>query len=91
MMKRFGPLKYLSWYRYEAKHKQLKDNSKVVTSRKKPVFTFALKHQLNMSYRFLIKEGFSNRLCWGRILDEKLNSLRDFEYLKSVLPPYIII
>jgi len=89
MMKRFGPLKYLSRIRYEAKHKQLKDNSKVVTSRKKPAFTFALKHQLSMSYRFLIKEGFSNRLCWGRILDEKLNSLREYEYFKSVLPQHI--
>lgn len=90
IMKRFGPLKYLSCIRYEAKHKQLKDNSKVVTSRKKPAFTFALKHQLSMSHRFLIKEGFSNRLCWGPILDEKLSSLPDYDYWKNILPQYIV-
>lgn len=90
IMKRFGPLKYLSCIRYEAKHKQLKDNSKVVTSRIKPAFTFALKNQLSISYRFLLKEGFSNRLCWGPILDEKLSSLCNYGCLQSILPPRIV-
>lgn len=90
IMRKFGPLKYLSCIRYETKHKQLKDNSKVVTSRKKPAFTFALKHQLNMSYRFLNKEGFSNRLCWGPLFDKKLSSLCDYSHLKSILPPHIV-
>lgn len=90
MMKRFGPLKYFSCIRYEAKHKQLKDNSKVITSRKKPAFTLALKHQLNMSYRFLLKKGFSNRLYCGPVLDKNLSSLRDYSHLKNILPPHIV-
>ena len=62
IMKKFGPLKYLSCIRYEVKYKQLKDNSKIITSRQK-AFTLALKHYLSMSYRFLLRKGFLNRLC----------------------------
>lgn len=46
LMKKFGPLSNMSSIRYEAKHKQLKENSKVITSRKNACYALSVKHQL---------------------------------------------
>lgn len=59
LMHKFGPLKYTSSIRFEGKHKTFKNNSKVVTSRQNPPYTFAVRHQLYLCNRFFNKEGFS--------------------------------
>lgn len=89
MMKKFGPLKYLSCIRYEAKHKVIKDNANVVRSRRKPAYTFALKHQLSLARRFLNEEGFSLRLSSGPLIDTKLTSLQDYGCFQKILPSHI--
>lgn len=59
IMREFGPLKNFSTMRFEGKHKQLKDYSKVITSRKCPVYSLSLKHQMQLCHRFVCNEGFS--------------------------------
>ncbi|KAL0110651.1 hypothetical protein PUN28_013916 [Cardiocondyla obscurior] len=39
--------------------------------------------RLNISYRFLLQKTFSNCLCWGPILDEKLTSLCDYSLFQK--------
>ncbi|KYN22123.1 hypothetical protein ALC57_05487 [Trachymyrmex cornetzi] len=53
LMKKFGPLNNMSSIRYEAKHKQVKEYSKVITSRKNACYTLSLKHQLQLRSRFV--------------------------------------
>lgn len=65
LLKRLGPLKHLSCFRFEAKHKQFKETAKVIRSRRNCPYTLALKHQLILSHRFLSKKGFSDRLSLG--------------------------
>lgn len=50
LMRRFGPLKYMSSIRFEAKHKMFKNNSKVVTSRKNAPYTL-LYYTLYLSFK----------------------------------------
>lgn len=42
IMRAFGPLKNMSSMRYEAKHKQIKETSKIFTSRKNPSYSLAV-------------------------------------------------
>lgn len=44
LMRKFGPLKYMSSMHFEGKHKIFKNNSKVVTSRKNAPYTLAFRH-----------------------------------------------
>lgn len=77
-MREYGPMKHMSSIRFEGKHKQIKQNTKVVTSRKNPSYTFALKHQLQVCDRFLNNKGFSNRVYYGSKIS-KLMFVTDFE------------
>ncbi|XP_070516623.1 uncharacterized protein [Cardiocondyla obscurior] len=86
LLRRLGPLKHLSCFRYEAKHKQLKEYAKVVRSRTNSPYTLALKHQLNLSHRFRIKKGFLDRFNLGPALCKELDNLPDFLYFKDILP-----
>lgn len=63
----------MSYIRFEAKHKKFKQNAKIVTSRKNPSYTLALKHQLQLANRFISNKGLENRLSWGVILEKQLN------------------
>ncbi|XP_066595388.1 uncharacterized protein [Prorops nasuta] len=86
IMKQMGPLKNLSCIRFEAKHKQLKDYAKVITSRRNPAYTIALKHQLQLCSRFLSDEGFSDRITIGPISKCTLLKSKDYNSFKSILP-----
>lgn len=75
LMTILGPLKNFSCIRFEGKHNELKKSAKVVSSRRNPANTIALKHQLTQAYRFVSREGFFNHLISGPVLNEKLCSL----------------
>lgn len=78
LLKQLGPLKYLSSLHFEAKHKTFKDNAKVIMSRKTCPYTLALEHQLALCHRFLSGKGFSNRLNWGPILNQRINDFENY-------------
>lgn len=82
---KMGPLKYLSCIRFEAKHKEIKQNAKVVTSRRNPSYTFTLKHQLKLTYRFIKNKGFENRFSVGVVLKNTLTQLDNYNNFKSAL------
>lgn len=85
LMRKFGPLKYMSSIRFEGKHKMFKNNSKVVTSRKNPPYTFAVRHQLYLCNRFINEEGFSLQVIKGAT-QSKLILVDDFDNFKQILP-----
>lgn len=85
LMRKFGPLKHMSSIRFEGKHKMFKNNSKVVTSRKNPSYTFAVRHQLYLCNRFINDEGFSLQVTKGAI-QSKLFLFEDFDNIKQILP-----
>lgn len=60
IMSKIGPLMQTLTLRYESKHRQLKLAANVVASRLNITRTLAVKHQLQLSYRFTAKYGFSN-------------------------------
>lgn len=86
LMQLYGPLKHLASIRLEAKHKNLTNAAKNVSSRVNPAHTVALKVQLQQCYRFTAKEGFSNRLLTGPKNAMNITNLTDFDNFKSVLP-----
>ncbi|XP_071568106.1 uncharacterized protein [Temnothorax nylanderi] len=81
----FGPLKNFSTMRFEAKHKQIKEYSKVMTSRKCPAYSLSLKHQMQLCHRFICNEGFSKRVSYGSCIS-KLHFVSDYDNLKCLLP-----
>lgn len=84
IMKKYGPLNSMSCIRFEAKHKQLKSFAKVTSSRLNPSYTLALKHQLNLCYRFVCAEGFSYRFQHNTKVS-KLTEVSDYLIIKNVL------
>lgn len=84
-MREFGPLKNFSTMRFEGKYKQLKDYSKVITSRKCPVYSLSLKHQMQLCHRFVCNEGFSQRLSHGPFIS-KLCFVNNYDNFKFLLP-----
>lgn len=84
-MKTFGPLKNMSCHRFEGKHKDIKENSKVITSRKNAPYTLALKNHLRLCHRLVRNEGFCNKLVYGPILS-KLHLVNEFYCFKNILP-----
>lgn len=83
---RMGPLKKLSCMRFEAKHKELKQNAKVVTSRRNPPYTLALKHQLELTHRFIKNKGFENRISVGVVLNNTLMQIHNYNNFQNILP-----
>ncbi|KYM95709.1 hypothetical protein ALC62_13615, partial [Cyphomyrmex costatus] len=82
-----GPLVQMSSIRFEAKHKELKQTAKAVSSRRNPAYTLALKHQLQLNYRlFILNKGFEKRVEWGTILYESLTDIDLYIDFKSILP-----
>jgi len=86
LLRRLGPLKHLSCFRFEAKHKQFKEHAKTIRSRRNCPYTLALKHQLILSHRFFSKKGFFNRLSLGPTLRQELIDLHDYLDFKNILP-----
>jgi hypothetical protein len=62
-MKIFG-LKNMSSMRFETKHKQIKENNKLVIC-KNPCYILSLKHQLQLCDRLVRNEDFSSRVTHG--------------------------
>lgn len=85
IMKKYGPLNSMSTIRFEAKHKQLKSFSKVTSSRLNSSYTLAVKHQLNLCYRFVCAEGFLYRFQHNTQVS-KLFEISDYLSIKNVLP-----
>jgi len=87
IMRALGPLKNMSSMRYEAKHKQIKETSKIITSRKNPSYSLAVKHQLQFGHRLVRNIGFSDDLSYGTpFVIVKLTS--QFESFKEYLPSH---
>jgi len=79
IIQKSGPLSMMWSMRFEAKHKQFKDAANSTSSRKNVLYTLALKHQLHLSYRFLISKNFNcNGLEVGRILNVSLSKRENY-------------
>lgn len=48
IMRTYGSLKNMTCIRFEAKHLEIKENSKICKTRVNPSFTLSLKHQLQL-------------------------------------------
>ena len=87
IMRKFGPLKNMSTIRPEAKHKQIKETSKVISNRKNPSYSLSLKHQLQFCYRLVNNSGFIDELSYGSVLKEA-KALKDFHKFEIQLLKY---
>ncbi|KAK3931672.1 Digeranylgeranylglycerophospholipid reductase [Frankliniella fusca] len=65
IMKQSGPLSYLSTFRYEARHKPIKEAAAATASRRDSAYTLALKDQLALCYRLSGNQGLTNNLQAG--------------------------
>ena len=86
IMRKFGPLKFMSSIRFEAKHKEIKEASKVTTSRQNPSKTLAIKQQLKFCYRLVRNIGFSNDTFFGPS-KLKVKESVDFMSFQNFLSP----
>lgn len=86
IMKQFGPPKQMSSIRFEAKHKELKETAKFVSSRTNPAETLTLKHQLQLNFRFISAKGFEKRLKEGVTLHKSLKDVECYVDFKNILP-----
>lgn len=85
IMRKYGPLKCMTCMRFEGKHKKIKENSKICTTRINSSFTLALRHQLQLCYRFLCNEGFANHMLLGTVIS-KLHLISTYECFRKLLP-----
>ncbi|KAJ8678885.1 hypothetical protein QAD02_017989 [Eretmocerus hayati] len=85
LMLKYGPLKILSCFRYEAKHRQLKQCSGATTSRVCPDYTIGVKHQLQLCYRFVKGEGFLSKIEYSPVLS-KLCDVKNRSCLTNLVP-----
>lgn len=84
IIREFGPTKNFSTMRFEAKHKELKEYSKIITSRKCPSYSLALKNQMKLYHRFICNKGCSTRLSHGPF-SSKIHFLSDYDDFKFLL------
>lgn len=88
MLQKFGPLVHTSSMRFEGRHKTLKNNAKVVQSRKNIIYTLAIKNQLVQCERFISKRGLCRNIVFGVTQFIKLSDIffdmknKIFEYFK---------
>lgn len=66
MIRRFGPLYYISSMRYEAKHKTLKNYTKNTTSRVNLSLSLAKKLQYNFACRIFSNIGLNDNVVMGK-------------------------
>lgn len=86
IMRAFRPLKNISSMRFEAKHKQIKEISKVVTSRMNPSYTLAMKHQLQFANTLIRNIGFSKiNISHSRPV-KTVRLLKEFLNFKEYIP-----
>lgn len=84
-MRTYGPLKSMTCTRFEAKHMQIKENSKICKTRVNSSFTLAVKHQLQLCYRFLCNQGLTDDISIGTIVS-KLHLISNYGRLQNLLP-----
>lgn len=85
IMRTYGSLKNMTCTRFEAKHLEIKENSKICKTRVNPSFTLSLKHQLQLCYRFLCNQGFTDDISVGTIVS-KLYVMSNYDCLRNLLP-----
>ena len=85
-----GPLELASTKRYESKHRTLLIPAHATMSRKQITLTVAIKHQLNMCYRFMSKQSILKTVEAGPGDYLDLYSLKKFVCLKKHLPDPIL-
>ena len=90
MITQLGPPRDLSCLRCEGKHKPLKDIARVTNSRLNPPKTLAIKHQLQLNYRFLSSEGFGKRVKLGNIIFHNVKLLPEINFYRENLNNEII-
>ena len=66
LIKQMGPSRFFSSIRFEGRHKDFKEYSDVTNNQINSPHSLALKNQLTLSYRFMLNEGFTNRLILGK-------------------------
>ena len=87
-MLKLGPPLQFSCERFEGKHKDSKDYSKVTTSRLNPTYSLLLKNQLRLCYRFMSKKCFEVRLSFGDTSDCDLSLVEDYSF-EDIIPKNI--
>lgn len=84
VMRKYGSLKKsMTCLRFEGKHMQVKENSKTCKSRVNPAFTLAVKHQLQLCYRFLCNQG--DDISTGTVIS-KLHLTSNYSYFRKFMP-----
>ncbi|XP_066599984.1 uncharacterized protein [Prorops nasuta] len=86
IIRKYGPIKYLSSLRFEAKHRHLKNICSNITSRINAPRSNAIKHQMQQNYHFLQFEGFSNFCDYGSALGKELRHDENYIKYKHKLP-----
>ena len=87
LLRRFGPLVNMWCMRFEAKHKEFKIYSHIITSRKNLPMTLSIKQQLKTNHRLMMKIAFSDDVRFGRtVSNERLFSHVEFRHFEKLLP-----
>lgn len=92
LMLRLGPLVNLWCMRFEAKHKEFKIESHIITSRKNLPFTLAFKYLLRLNNRLFNKISLHDELLLGPSVSiDTLRSHPTFDLFKRYLPENYIV
>lgn len=83
MIRRFGPLYYISSIRYEAKHKVIKNYTKNTSSRINISYSLGKKLQYNFAYRLIQKTGLEDNVELGRSKYFRLETSPFFEQFQT--------
>lgn len=89
MIINLGLPRQLACNRFEGKHKALKDASKLVTSRVNAPKSMAIKHQLQVNYRFLLRKGLDDKLDFGPMIVQNVNLLEEYKCFKANLSEFL--
>ncbi|KAL4712448.1 hypothetical protein ACJJTC_007464 [Scirpophaga incertulas] len=80
VIKKIGPPILISAFKYEAKHKELKQVCQSITSRKDLPLSVMKRYQLKQSFRHAIKKGLTDNLIFGKFeidnYDEQDNNIK---------------
>lgn len=71
-----GPTKQMACAKWEMFHKKSKKYARIVNSRVNIIFTLATKLQLELSYRFFCRKGFTNVVKFGTSRDGNFQALQ---------------
>ena len=79
----------LNSIRYGGKHKEIKDDCKMVSSRKNICKTIAIKQQLRFNSRILAQKGLQERFDSGPILFQDISLLKNYKLFQSKLNEFV--